>query len=112
MGEEERIDVYIPGDHHDPREAAPVPNGVVVRRGPPLHPDDVVIGPGGIPVTSVSRTLVDLAEVISGDELRGCFERAREQGLLDLEALAASRSRVEWRPSLAMLDQIIAEYTS
>jgi hypothetical protein len=63
-------------------------------------------------VTSVSRTLIDLAEVMEAAELRGCFERARELGLLDLEALAASRSRVEWRPSLAMLDEIITEYRS
>ena len=69
-----------------------------------------MIGPGGIPLTSVSRTLIDLAEVMGADELRGCFERAREQGLLDLEELAAARGRVEWRPSLAMLDEVIAEY--
>jgi hypothetical protein len=112
MGEEEPIDVYVPSDAGDPRSEHPGPPAVRVHRGPPLHPDDVVIGPGGIPVTSVSRTLIDLAEVMDEDELRGCFERAREQGLLDLEALAASRSRVEWRPSLAMLDGIIAEYRS
>lgn len=81
-----------------------------IHRGPPLHPDDVTIGPGGIPVTSPSRTLIDLAEVMDADELRGCFERARELGLLDLDALAEARARVEWRPSLAMLDEVIAEY--
>ena len=112
VSEEELIDVYVPGDPGDPREETLAPPRVVVRRGPPLHPDDIVIGPGGVPVTSVSRTLIDLGEVMDADELRGCFESAREQGLLDLETLAASRSRVGWRPSLATLDEIIAEYRS
>jgi hypothetical protein len=112
MGEEEPIDVYVPGDADDPRRETMAPPGIRLRKGPPLHPDDVVIGPGGVPVTSVARTLIDLAEVMDADELRACFERARKQGLLDLEELAASRSRVEWRPSLAMLDEIIAEYRS
>ena len=82
---------------------------VVIHRGPPLHPDDVTTV-NGIPVTSPSRTLIDLAEVVTVDELRACFARARELGLLDLEALRAARARVEWRPSLAMLDEVIAEF--
>ena len=63
----------------------------------------------GIPVTSPSRTLIDLAEVLDESELRQCFERARELGLLDPEALKASRARVEWRPSLALVDRMIDE---
>jgi hypothetical protein len=83
--------------------------GVVIHRGPPLHTDDVTTV-DGIPVTSPSRTLIDLAEVMTADELRACFARAREIGLLDREALRAARARVEWRPSLAMLDAVIAEF--
>jgi hypothetical protein len=83
--------------------------GLVIHRAPPLHPDDVMTV-DGIPVTSPSRTLVDLAEVMTADELRACFARARKIGLLDPEALRAARARVEWRPSLAMLDEVIAEY--
>jgi hypothetical protein len=45
------------------------------------------------------------------DELRATFETARLRGLLDMEALRASRARVEWRPSLAMLDQVIEEFS-
>jgi hypothetical protein len=65
----------------------------------------------GIPVTSVARTLIDLAEVMSEEELRDCFLVARRKGLLDLDELAAARARVEWRPSLAMLDRVIGELT-
>jgi hypothetical protein len=64
----------------------------------------------GLPVTSVARTLVDLADVMSEEELRECFAVARAWGLLDLDDLAAARSRVEWRPALAMLDRVIAEF--
>lgn len=111
MDDPEPIHVTVPGQSGDPRESAPPPEGVVLHRGPPLHPDDVVAGPGGIMVTSPSRTLIDLAEVMDADELRGCFVRARELGLLDLAELAAARARVEWRPSLAALDRVIDEFT-
>jgi hypothetical protein len=86
------------------------PETVVVHHVPELHPDDVVTLPGGIRVTSVPRTLVDLAEVMDREELRATFETARRQGQLDIDAVRAARSRVEWRPSLAMLDEVIAEF--
>jgi hypothetical protein len=104
----EPIDVYLPADPDDPRSHEPDPPGVVVHRGPPLHPDDVTVV-DGVPVTSPSRTLIDLAEVLDEDELRECFERARGLGLLDPEALRASRERVEWRPSLVLVDRLIDE---
>ena len=49
--------------------------------------------------------------MVDADGLRECFHRARERGLLDLDELAAARARVEWRPSLAMLDEVIAEFS-
>jgi hypothetical protein len=102
------IHVTVPGAPGDPRDETQVP-GVVKHFTPPLHPDDVTVH-NGIPVTSPSRTLIDLAEVMTQDELREAFAGARELGLLDPEALRASRARVEWRPSLAMLDEVIEEF--
>jgi hypothetical protein len=110
MDDHEPIHVYVPGRPDDPRRPADLPDGVVAHHGPALHPDDVTIV-DGIPVTSVARTLIDLAEVMDAEELRGCFAAARERGLLDLDQLAAARARVEWRPSLAMLDEIIREFS-
>ncbi len=104
----EPIHVVVSGSGDDPRAAASTP-GIEIHRVPPLHPDDVTTI-NGIPVTSPSRTLIDLAEVVSADELRTAFARAQEMGLLDPEALRAARARVEWRPSLEMLDQVIAEF--
>jgi hypothetical protein len=103
------IDITIPGSPDDPRTQT-APEGVVIHRVPHLHPDDITTL-HGIPVTTPARTLVDLAEVLAQDELRATFETARRRGLLDMEAVRASRARVEWRPSLAMLDEVIAEFS-
>ena len=102
------IDVSIPGSPNDPREEVSIP-GVNIHYVPELHPDDVTTHKG-IPVTTPSRTLIDLADVVGQDELREVFSRARDLGLLDPEALRESRARVEWRPSLRMLDEVIAEF--
>jgi hypothetical protein len=102
------IHVTVFGSADDPRVANPIP-GVVVHRAPSLHPDDVTTV-HGIPVTSPSRTLIDLAEVTTASELREAFARAKAIGLLDPSALRAARARVEWRPSLAMLDEVIEEF--
>ena len=104
------IDLTVPGSAVDPRLEADAPEGVRIHRVAARHPDDVVTLPGGLRVTSVARTLIDLAEVMTPDELRETFATARTRGLLDTAALHRSRARVEWRPSLAMLDAVIAEF--
>jgi predicted transcriptional regulator of viral defense system len=104
----EPIHVTVPGSPDDPRTQTS-PEGVVIHHVPDLHPDDVTTL-NGIPVTTVARTLVDLAECMSQDELRETFETARRKGLLNIDDVRASRARVEWRPSLAMLDEVIAEF--
>ena len=104
----EPIRITLPGSADDPRTKLSIP-GVVIHYEPPLHPDDVTVI-DGLPVTSPSRTLIDCADCMDQDELRETFARARDRGLLDADALRASRARVEWRPSLAMLDEVIAEF--
>jgi hypothetical protein len=105
----DEIHVSIFGSPDDPRLCAPPP-GVHVHYCPnPPHPEDVCVV-DGIPMTSPARTLIDLAEVMDRDELRATFWRARELGLLDIDAVHRARARVEWRPSLAMLDEVIAEF--
>jgi len=104
------IHVYAPASENDPRSEPDIP-GVVVHRGPALHPDDRTVI-NGIPVTSPSRTLIDCAELTTIDELRGLFASAQQLGMLDRDAMRAARARVEWRPSLHMLDRVIAEFCS
>lgn len=109
-GSHEPIHVTVPCSADDPRRSRPDPPGVVVHYVPELHPDDVTVV-DGIRMTSVSRTLVDLADVMEADELRGCFERARELGLLDMGAVEASFARIEWRPSRPMLREVMDGFT-
>jgi hypothetical protein len=104
----EPIHVSVPGTDEDPRREVSIP-GVVIHPGPPLHPDDLTTL-DGLPITSPSRTLIDLAECLTEHELRAAFARARELGLLDPDALRASRARLEWRPSMVMLDEVIADF--
>lgn len=106
----EPIHISVPGSADDPRLVGPPPPGIVVHYVPDLHPDDVVIV-DGIPTTSVARTLIDCADELDRGELRAAFRRAHMLGILDMEAVAAARGRVEWRPSLTMLDEVIAEFS-
>jgi hypothetical protein len=55
-------------------------------------------------------TREDVVGPIYDEERATILGRAREIGLLDSKALRSARARVEWRPSLAMLDQVIAEF--
>ena len=103
------IHITIQGDARDPRSHMEAPPGVIIHRSPPLHPDDLD-EVDGIPVTSLARTLVDLAEVSDRNELRSYFAEARAQGRLDIGAVRASAGRVEWRPSLPFLYEVIAEF--
>jgi hypothetical protein len=106
----EPVHLTVPGSATDPRLQPPAA-GLVIHRTPPLHPEDVTVI-DGMAVTSPSRTLIDCAEVMERGELRELFVAARANGLLDSEAMDAARARVEWRPSLAMLDEVIAEFCS
>ncbi|MDT5284863.1 MAG: hypothetical protein QOJ20_6058 [Mycobacterium sp.] len=74
----EPIHITIQGDPDDPRFQMEAPPGIIIHRSPPLHPDDVD-EVRGIPVTSLARTLVDLAEPSDKDELRWYFTQASTQ---------------------------------
>ena len=107
---DEPIHVTVPGDPGDPRLPVEALPGIVVHRVPALHPDDLD-EIDGLPVTSVARTLIDCAEEMDDAELRAMWETARRKGMLDLDAVRASRERVEWRPSLVRVDRLIAEFS-
>jgi very-short-patch-repair endonuclease len=72
-----------------------------------IHADDRA-EVDGIPVTSVARTLLDLAEVVSTDHLRRAYEAAERHGLLDMHAVhelvARSNGRRGVSSLLALLD--------
>lgn len=106
---ENPIHITVAGHPGDPRSPAAAHPGIVVHYVPHLHPDDLDVI-DGLPVTSASRTLIDMAEVADEEELRDIWQRARQLGMIDPDALAASRARVEWRPSLPLVDRLIREF--
>ena len=67
-----------------------------------LHPHDRA-EVDGIPVTSVSRTLLDLAEVVAPTQLRRAYEAAERHRSLDAGALSELIARSNGRRGLAAL---------
>lgn len=70
--------------------------GVHVHRVARLDADDVTVV-DGIPVTSIARTLVDLATAVSPQMLRKALEEAERSHRLDARAIEAALARVRGR---------------
>jgi hypothetical protein len=85
------------------------PRAITLHRVRVLHPDDVMVR-DRIPVTSVPRTLLDLAEVLPPRGLVRAIEEAERRRLFDLGAVDAlarrSPGRHGLRPLLAALEQV------
>ena len=67
-----------------------------------LHPDDRA-EIDGVPVTSVARTLLDLAQVVSDTELRRAYEAAERLRVLDIRAVNELLDRSNGRRGVAAL---------
>ena len=67
-----------------------------------LHPDDCVIV-DGVPVTSVSRAFLDLAEMLNARRLRSTMEQAQRQNKFDLRLIQAVIARSPGRRGLKPL---------
>lgn len=89
------IDATAPGARRRSRPRITV-------HGAALHPDDRA-EVDGIPVTSVSRTLLDLAEVVPPTQLRRAYEAAERHRHLDVDALNDVIARSNGRRGLAAL---------
>jgi predicted transcriptional regulator of viral defense system len=76
------VTAYVPRHH-------PAPKGVVRHRARNLDDVDRALV-DGIPVTSVARTLLDLASKLRADQLRRALSRAEDLKLLDLEEVHAA----------------------
>ena len=83
--------------------------GIVVHRPRRFDPEDRDIL-HGIPITTVARTLLDLAEVVSRRELARAIERAELIGVFDLQAIeelmGRSRGRRGLRPLRSELTRV------
>jgi very-short-patch-repair endonuclease len=83
--------------------------GITLHRVRSLNPDDRTIR-RAIPVTSISRTLLDLAEVLRPRELEKAFEDADRLELLDLHAVERLRARSRGRRGLEALGALVTDY--
>lgn len=68
----------------------------------------------GIPVTTVARTLVDLAELLTHDQLSKALSEADRRGKLDLRAVKASLLRTRGRhgPGPARMRAVLDEHAT
>jgi hypothetical protein len=97
------IDVTAPGRTRNVR-----PGLAVHRPRRPLQPDERTVH-DGIPVTTVARTIVDLAAVLSLTDLRYAWDNAERQRLFDLQEIQTVRGRFKRRKGLKKIDILIAE---
>jgi very-short-patch-repair endonuclease len=74
-----------------------------------LHEEDVTVR-DGIPVTSVARTILDLASQLNADRLTRVIEDADRKELFDLKALDRAMSRRPHAPGIRRLRAVLADY--
>lgn len=84
--------------------------GITFHRGR-LHPDDIS-EIDGIPVTSLARTLLDVADVIPQRQVEKALNQAELLQLLDLASLDACLSRANGRKGVTALKQAIEDHTA
>jgi very-short-patch-repair endonuclease len=99
-----QFDVTVPGGG---RSRA----GIVVHRSRCLHDEDRD-AVRGIPVTSVARTIVDLAEVLDEDRLAKAIREAEIRRTFDLVAIERVLARVAGRAGRHRLTKVLAAYRS
>jgi predicted transcriptional regulator of viral defense system len=97
------IDVTVPRSRHRQE-------GIAVHRSRVLDVEDRAVR-HRIPVTSVPRTLLDLAEVVSAHRLERTLEEAERLDLIDMRALRRLVERSRGRHGLRPLAALLARST-
>jgi Transcriptional regulator, AbiEi antitoxin/Protein of unknown function (DUF559) len=78
-------------------------SGIRLRRCRRLDPRDVTVR-NGVPVTTMARTLVDLADVLDAARLANVMHEAAFQRRFDRAATRAAMARANGRPRLGVLE--------
>jgi predicted transcriptional regulator of viral defense system len=84
--------------------------GINVHRARKLDPSDVT-KKNGIPVTTVTRTLIDLSDILNKDRLLRAIREAEYLKLLDHDTLIAAVERANGRKRLTELKKAIERHT-
>lgn len=82
--------------------------GVTAHRGSLWHTEHCVAD-CGLKITSVTRTLLDLAGHVSAAELRAAVQDALRKKLTTLDSLETAAARARFRPGIATLKALLAE---
>ena len=98
-----RIDVTVPGT------SRPGPAGIVLHRTRRPHAEDRAER-DGIPVTSVARTLLDLAGVVRRWELERAVETAERLEIFDLREVDRLIDRSRGRRGVRALREVLLDY--
>lgn len=83
------------------------PPGIDLHASAPMHPDDAATL-RGVAITSVARTIVDLAAVLGPDPLGRAVHQAEVLGLLDVAAVRAVLARLPRRRGSGALVAILS----
>lgn len=84
--------------------------GLKVRRRPTLRPEDIV-GHNGIPVTSPTRTLIDLATELRPLGVERAVNEADKRDFVDPETLRLRLSDYEGEPGVPLLRKLLDKRT-
>jgi hypothetical protein len=98
-----RIDVSVPSRSTIRRA------GIEVHRAPNLAPADVTVV-DNIPVTSVARTLFDLAEVVGNRALERAFDQSEVLEVFDLHAINDQIDRNPTRAAAPAVQRVLDEH--
>jgi very-short-patch-repair endonuclease len=91
-----------------PRSREPK-KGFTLHRSRLIHPEDRALI-DNIPVTSVARTLVDLADVLTEERLAAAVNEAELRQLFDLKAVERVLARLPGRKGRHKLGRVLAAY--
>jgi hypothetical protein len=84
-------------------------SGIRLHRTRMLDPQDFTVL-DGIPVTSVARTLLDLAAILRPPDIEVAIDRAERQGLFDLNAVMDVLHRANGKKGTRTLTRAVATY--
>lgn len=97
-----KVDVTIPKGHRSDRPTIRIHSGT-------LDPEDIATV-DGIPVTSVARTILDLAGVLDEDQLLRVIEEGDRLGTFDLRAMERAMARRPKSRGIPKVRHILADY--
>jgi very-short-patch-repair endonuclease len=96
-----KTDVSVPGDRRS--------RGMIKVHRARLRPEDVSTH-DGVPVTTVARTLLDLAAILTRNQLIRAIEAAERNELFDLRQVEAVAARYPRRSGTVALRAALADY--